>query len=183
MTFPKLIGLTGLAGTGKDTVRQILESEHGYHGLAFADPIRAMVQALFERSGIDLAYMTDRARKEVSIPELGASYRQLVQTLGTEWGRGIRSDFWVSSAKAYITSMTSKHAQFVLSDVRFLNEADMITRMGGQIWRVQRDSAEPVRPHISEQTVALIHAPIMIHNNGSIDDLRTTVNDVLWGLK
>ena len=41
MKTPAIIGLTGLAGTGKDTVRAILE-EFGYNGLAFAD-IRTML--------------------------------------------------------------------------------------------------------------------------------------------
>jgi len=179
MTTQKLIGLTGLAGTGKDTVRQILESEHGYHGLAFADPIRDMVKALLDRIGINHIYMTDRDLKEMPIPYIGASYRQLAQTLG-DWGRGINHDFFVGMSQERIGIMSYKHDKIVVSDVRFLNEADMITRMGGQIWRVQRDIAEPVRPHISEQTVALIHAPITIHNNGSIDDLRQTINDILW---
>ena len=49
MTRPRLIGLTGYAGTGKDTVRQILEDQYDLDGLAFADPIREMLSVLLAR--------------------------------------------------------------------------------------------------------------------------------------
>jgi dephospho-CoA kinase len=48
MSKPFIIGLTGYAGSGKDTVRNILEAKHGFDGIAFADPIRDMLTALLE---------------------------------------------------------------------------------------------------------------------------------------
>jgi dephospho-CoA kinase len=38
-----IIGLTGYAQSGKDTVANILVENYGYQRVAFADPIRALL--------------------------------------------------------------------------------------------------------------------------------------------
>ena len=180
MTRPVLIGLTGYAGTGKDTVRALLE-EHGYHGFAFADPMRQMVRAMVEAGGFDARFMDRRELKEEPIPFLGFSYRELVQTLG-DWGRGLAPDFWVRQASAYVADAGACGLrQFVVSDVRFLNEAAWVRQQGGVIWRVHRDLAGPVREHVSESEQDDIKPTLTIHNNGSLDDLRVTVREALEG--
>ncbi len=178
MTAPALIGLTGYAGTGKDTVRSILE-EHGYHGFAFADPMRAMVRAMVEAGGFDVRFLDRRELKEEPIPRLGFSYRELMQTLG-DWGRGLAPDFWVRPTSAYLADvMPQTFGKFVVSDVRFINEAAWVRKQGGVIWRVHRDLAGPVREHVSESEQDDIKPTLTIHNNGSLDDLRTSVREAL----
>lgn len=179
MSTSFLIGLTGYAGTGKDTVRELLE-ELGFVGFALADPIRAMVRKLLTSSGVSTAFMDDRALKEACIPALGVSYRQLAQTLGTEWGRGLQPDFWLRIAASYVTDLEwSGGSHFVVSDVRFSNEAEWVRARGGVIWRVHRNQAEPVRSHISESGVDLIKPDWTIHNNGTLADLREVVAEAL----
>lgn len=186
-TTPTIIGLTGLAGTGKDTVRAILE-EHDFVGFAFADPIRAMIRELLLVADIDPARMDDRNLKELPIYQLSSdgkpvSYRMLAQTLGTEWARGIQPDFWLRIAQSYmdgIRSMTfGDMPRFVVSDVRFQNEADWVRAQGGTIWRVDRPGVAPVRAHASEAEVAQIAHDGVIVNAGSIHDLRLMVLRVL----
>lgn len=177
MSKSLLIGLTGYADTGKDTVREILEDLHGFGGFAFADPIRDMLRELLTGSGIDDACMDDRALKEAVIPVLGVSYRQLAQTLGTEWGRSLQPDFWLRIASACVADLElSGYRNVVVSDVRFANEADWVRSRGGVIWRVQREQAAPVNPHISESGVDLIEFDWTINNNGTLDDLREVVD-------
>lgn len=171
--------MSGYAGTGKDTVRSILE-EAGFVGFGFADPIRGMLRELLTSNGIDDACMDDRALKETAIPALGVSYRQLAQTLGTEWGRNLQSDFWLRIASAYITDLEwAGNTHFVVSDVRFVNEAEWVRSRGGVIWRVQREQAQAVNPHISESGVDLIEFDWTINNNGSLEDLREVVDESL----
>ena len=170
-----LIGLTGHAGSGKDTVRNIMETE-GFVGLAFADPIRAMVRELLTSNGIDDAYLDERALKETIIPELGVSYRHMAQSLGTEWGRNLQKDFWLRLAGAFLRDQTDAgETHFVISDVRFTNEADWVKRQGGQIWRIHREGLASVRPHVSESGVDSIKPHRTIHNNGSTADLAEAV--------
>lgn len=178
MNSPTIIGLTGFAGTGKDTVRAILE-ELGFNGLAFADPIRAMLREMLTSSGLGDEWMDDRNLKEQIIPELGVSYRHLAQTLGTEWGRNLQPDFWLRLAGAYMAD-TSEQAErypvhYVLSDVRFVNEAEWVRARGGVIWHIQRCAATPVRPHVSESEINSITSDLTIFNNGTLDELRYAV--------
>lgn len=175
-----LIGLSGYAGAGKDTVRNILENQHGFAGLAFADPIRSMLRELLTSSGIDDSYMDERSLKEAEIPELGVSYRQMAQTLGTEWGRHLVHDFWLRIAGAFLDDQVNAgETHFCISDVRFANEAAWIRERGGVIWRVQREAAVPVRAHVSESEIYLFPADYVIHNDGPLDALPAAVNAAL----
>ena len=184
---PQLIGLTGLAGSGKDTVRAILE-EHGYYGMAFADPIRYMLRQLLLCSGISTEYMDERTLKEEPIPQIGVSYRHLAQSLGTEWGRAVVPDLWLRLASSHIADvcgagelLTQYPPRFVVSDVRFVNEAAWILERGGVIWRIDRPGIEAVRAHVSEQEMELIGIDQTILNGGTLDDLRTQVAQALSG--
>lgn len=179
MTAPQFIGLTGYAGTGKDTVRQILEDE-GFEGFAFADPMRGMLREMLGRAGLDDRCMDERALKELPIEDLGLSYRHLAQTLGTEWGRALAPDFWLRLASGYVAdTLRFGAACFVVSDVRFANEAAWVRAQGGVIWRIHREGVAPVRAHVSEQELDGIRAEVEIYNDGSLDTLRTTVLDAL----
>ena len=183
MTPPTIIGLTGLAGAGKDTVRAILESDHGYIGLGFADPIRNMLRTLLTDNGFSELWMEERALKEQPIPTLGKSYRELAQTLGTEWGRAtLGQDFWLRIAQAYIDQIRVQFrgaVEFCISDVRFTNEAEWVRSSGGVIWRVERPGTQAVRGHVSEQGATTIKPDRTLINDGSIDDLAVLVNSII----
>ena len=170
-----LIGLTGHAGSGKDTVRNIMETE-GFVGLAFADGIRGMLRELLTSAGIDDAYIDERTLKETIIPELGVSYRHMAQSLGTEWGRNLQKDFWLRLSSAFLRDQTDAgESHFVISDVRFSNEADWVKRQGGQIWRIHREGLAGVRAHVSESGVDSIKPHRTIHNNGTPEQLAEAV--------
>lgn len=182
MKKPTLIGLTGFAGTGKDTVRQILERQHGYTGLALADPLRHMLTALLLQSGQSTSYINLRELKEEVIPALGVSYRYLMQTLGTEWGRAIHPDFWTRIAQSRLDQLRTETfgpQAYVISDVRFESEAQWIRSQGGVIWRVYRADAAPVRAHQSETEMIRMMHDEEIANNGTIDALEARVQRAL----
>ena len=185
---PHLIGLTGYAGSGKDTVRGVLAA-HGYIGLAFADPIRMMLRTLFDQAGVCHSFMDSRQLKEIAIPQLGVSYRHLAQTLGTEWGRAVAPDLWLRIANGYINDASSAGELwsdgvplFVVSDVRLASEAQWVHDRGGVVWRINRPQAAAVREHSTEAEVGLIHADIEIDNSGSLDVLKRNVALALVGI-
>jgi hypothetical protein len=177
----RIIGLTGLAGSGKDTVRNILVQEQDFCGLAFADHIREMLRALIGGARLNTDFIHERHLKELPIPGIGVSYRHLAQTLGTEWGRSIAPDLWIKLTESTISNMASQgERRFVISDVRFLNEAQWLKESGGEVWRIDRPGISSVRDHESERQVSQIQPDRVILNNGTIEDLWKFVNAVLW---
>jgi hypothetical protein len=180
MTKPLLIGLTGLAGSGKDTVRGLLQARHEFNGIAFADPIRDMLSVLFTSCGVSDDWMTERELKERDIPAIGASYRKMAQMLGTEWGRQIDPNFWLKITEAkvkYINEIDS--GAIVISDVRFPNEAEWIQSQGGMIWKIIRPNIDAVREHASEALVNQLPYDWVIDNRGSIEDLGESIEMAL----
>lgn len=184
----KIIGITGRAGAGKDTVGSMLVYEHGFHRLALADPIKRGLEAMF---GFGATIWDDREAKErpvaqhcdVTLP-LDVTFRRLAQTLGTEWGRDmIASDVWLRCAEARIRQIKAErfpyHAKgVVITDVRFDNEADFIHEMGGTVVRIERGVGD-VAAHISEAGVSERKVDVTIWNNHTIEDLRTIVREYM----
>ncbi len=166
-----LIGLTGHARTGKTTAANHLASEHGFETYAFATPLKEGVAAIFGLNVEDL----DGDAKEELIPWLGRSPRQLMQLLGTEFGRDmISANLWVDLAEQNLDALAElvPHATgFVISDVRFENEADYIRKRGGLVVHITRSDAPDVSPHLSELGVAAQPQDLVINNDAELKDL------------
>jgi hypothetical protein len=177
----KIIGLTGPAGSGKDTVRQMLEQNHHCTGLAFADPMRAMLAPLLDLCGVGNEWMTQRELKELPIPGLGQSYRVLAQRLGTEWGRSIDPDFWVkvaAASMAEVMNIKGPDTVFVISDVRFDNEAQWVKDHGGVIWHIHRPAAQAVAAHQSENGINPELVDLKILNKYNLSELEGQVTQL-----
>ena len=180
-----LIGLTGVAGSGKDTVAELLQSHWEQAGIAstsigFADPIRAMVRVFLIYSGVQEPdrYLLNRQLKEEIIPEVGVSYRHLAQTLGTEWGQQcIGRDVWIKLLDQRFKACRNEWGatNFVMTDARFTVEADWVRAQGGVIWRIERPGVAPVREHVSEMGTIYIKSDRVIINDGTLDELRAQV--------
>lgn len=175
MYRPGIIGITGLARTGKDTVTNFILTLAGGYRYSFADPMRDMLKAL----GVDLTDPYWQDRKEVPIPALGASPRRLMQTLGTEWGRQlIHPDIWLTMAKQRLLAFGPG---MIISDVRFENEAAWVRSLGGLVIHVMRPRAEKIEEHASEAGVILNDLDFVLHNTGTLEQLFDKVKETLDG--
>jgi hypothetical protein len=162
-----LIGLTGRAGTGKDTAAAYLCARYGFAQASFADPIRSMVLLMLEEADIDHGWLTVRWLKEAEIPELGTSARALMQTIGTECGRMLNRDIWVNHLQRRLGLPEQPvHDRVVISDVRMFNEAAWVRRQGGTLLRLSRMQADAVRGHASEASIEHLAADHDISNDG-----------------
>lgn len=166
--------------SGKTAVAGILNDLMGFKTRSFASPIKRMVMELMHSAGVDPAlrtgYMT--RRKEDVIPEIGASFRYLAQTLGTEWGRNqVSYDLWVNVA----LNNPDLPRFVVFDDVRFPNEYNKLLEAGGQVWMVRRPSARIVTPHTSESLLDAKDFDEVIYNTGSHEDLKSKVHEALLG--
>lgn len=168
-----LIGLCGTAGSGKNAVASILRRQHAFGVIAFADPIYDAVAAV---TGMHRRELEDRTIKERVIPWLGKSPRELLQTLGTEWGRNtVRDDIWIQRAM----QAARGYERAAICDCRFENEAQAIRRAGGFVWQVRRRAAGlagSAGRHASEAGIPDDLVDLRIDNNGTLRDLEMAVN-------
>jgi len=167
-----LIGLHGAAGSGKDTFASALTYGTKWETRAFADPLYEAVAAI---TRMPVSWLKNRANKERVIPWIGKSPRELLQLLGTEFGRNmIRDDFWIQLAMQPPTNPES--TGIVYPDVRFDNEAQAVISRGGVILEVVRpgDSclAGTTQAHTSEKPLSRHLIFATIQNDGTLDDLR-----------
>jgi hypothetical protein len=179
LTFwePRLIGLHGKARSGKDTVGQMLKERHKILLVSFAGPIKDGLRAML---GLQEEHISG-SLKEVPLGWLPQSPRQLMQSLGTEWGRDcVSADLWLLRAQQSVKEAHRLGYHVVITDVRFENEADYIRQAGGEMWHIHRDAAHAVAGHISEAGVAYRKdlGDRLINNNGTLLALRATVLDL-----
>lgn len=170
-----IIGLTGKKGCGKSTVARIIAEKYDFGIKSFATPIKLMLSAM----GLSNEELYDPAKKEEVIPEFGKSPRELMQLLGTEFGRTLVSqNIWVTS----LDKSLDDDRDYVIDDVRFDNEAAMIRARGGLIVRVVRGLDAVSDDHISESGVNPELINYEIQNVSCYEmDLENSVNQVLGG--
>lgn len=175
------VGLIGPEGAGKTTAANIL-CDMGYTRLAFAEPLKRMLNAI----GVPQAHTHGTPDQKAAPLDLlcGHSARHAMQTLGTEWGRNcIGEDFWLQAWQGMAAAAGTP--RIVADDVRFPNEARAIRRtFGGVVICIVRDKAqfERVPQHPSEDFAAIPHDAVIV-NDGSLDFLRASLGHKLTHLK
>lgn len=175
---PPIIGIAGKARSGKNTLADFLQVETGGYLYHFADPMRAMLRAGF---GIDMNTEYWQAKKEEVIPAIGKSPRQLLQTLGTEWGRGmVHEEIWLVLAEI---QFRQRGSGMIIPDVRFENEAQWVRNRGGVIIHITRRETTDINPHASESGVAPVLGEVTISNDGTLQDLQVSVGEWVDGFK
>jgi hypothetical protein len=117
-----IIGICGLAGSGKDTAADYLVARYGFEKISFATIMKKMLAVA------GLPEPTNRDEKEKLVEGFPFTWRHAAQTIGTEWGRMcLEEDIWV---KLTMNSLDDAK-DYVVSDVRFDNEAKAILAKGG----------------------------------------------------
>lgn len=172
-----IIGLSGRAGSGKDTVGLWYQEKHGFVCRAFADPLKEAAAAIFHLSEEQLY----GKEKEVVDPFWGKSPRKILQLLGTDCVRRvIDDDVWIKSMERCIDGLTHDDGRHVvITDVRFPNEADAIRSWGGQVWRVVRPGVSDVEAHVSETALDNYRFDRVLINSGTLAEFRSLASDTL----
>jgi Deoxynucleotide monophosphate kinase len=134
----KIIGITGKAGSGKDTIVEMFLKNHEHplsQRLAFGDGVKHSAAAIFRE---DLGNFYEN--KEELSERWGITYREMLQKLGTEFARDmIDPDFWVKWLEVKIREVPDAIKLIFITDVRFDNEAMWIKQQGGIVVEVIRD--------------------------------------------
>lgn len=199
----KIIGLTGKAGSGKDTVAQIaLEwcAENGISAerVAFADPLKlSAARALGAAKTVTLEQavqfcneLKEGGRIKVELPtpplspirEYEISGREYLQWYGTEAHRDVFDlEFWVEATMKPLDErfreLRAPDVVFI-TDCRFPNEAAAVNERNGEVWEVVRPGVAAVAAHTSEAGLPEGAIEFQINNEGDLDDLRVLVRSV-----
>lgn len=170
--FPNVL-VAGKAGSGKDTVGDLLCEQYGYERLSFAGPLK--------RKARDLWPDLDWTKKQ----------RPLLQSFGSAC-REIDPLTWIKLADRDAQFCNSTHVPVVVTDCRYLNEYDYFS---SREWmciyldcdfdlRVERlvlrdgECDLQALQHVSETDMDNIDV-IHVNNESTVDELNLMVRYVL----
>lgn len=177
----QLIGITGHAGVGKDTVADWIEMEYtDVYTESFADPLK---QACAQAFGIDWPQFYSREHKEKKNEFWGVSPREIAQFVGTELFRDhiyklsprVRSDFWIWRMYGKLSGECRNQETdgdyvsgdtVIIPDLRFQNEYDFVISQGGLVIRLLRPGcigSVGIEGHRSEAGIQQLYAPDQTH--------------------
>ena len=207
----RIVGMIGPKGHGKDTAAEALIAK-GWLRASFADPLYNEVAQAFGVSRTLLEYRLTKetplpalalsncncaefVQVMLKLEELALgptelsvtmakprSPREVLQVWGTEFRRELYSaDYWRSQVRAKVQSEPG--ASWVITDVRYPNEAELLREMGGEsckLARVVRPSlmaALDIRSmHKSE--VSMLTYPVDVefeNHDDKINELKASV--------
>lgn len=201
----KVIAITGLKGSGKDTIASIIcKHDNSFKTIAFADRLKDVCALLFnwEREMLSGRFVESREWREKPdefwTKELGVEFtpRKALTSVGTDIIRGtIFNNIWDIIVKKEI--LDHPNTNFVITDCRFANEIQMVKSLNGIIVQVERGEKpswwniaekynlgelgieEPVELkaiHASEKDWIGINNPEHIfYNNGTLEDLEKEI--------
>lgn len=192
----RLIGISGKIGSGKDTTAELIQLVTVY-GLNYVTEIRNVAMRLIEDknlkeyllqncnwkvvkyayklkqiagllSGIDVEKFESQEFKKTQMsPEWGnLSVREFLQTLGTNALRDqLHEDVWINA----LFSDFDDSKNWLITDVRFPNEAKAIKEKGGIVVRIDRGLSADEHP--SETALDDYEFDYVIPNKGTIEEL------------
>jgi hypothetical protein len=181
----KIIALGGHKSSGKSEVRRILTKSYGYKHYSFAETLKNMVRLLYTDMGINLATIEEYINghlKETPLVGYGKTTRQVMQTLGTEWGRKMFSeDVWLNIMDTKL--MSARDALIVVDDVRFMNELSLLRGRATECLTVWVDKPDTVLKdyHASEVSLAPSDFSMTLHNELDRNYLDTVVEALALG--
>lgn len=153
-----IIGICGKKGAGKSTFASMLLEACAEQGLSancesFADPLKRGAAAIF---GVPVESFEDGEFKKTVDVSAGVTYRYILQTLGTEWGRDtINKNLWINLMNNQIdTALKQEVDVFIIPDVRFDNEVQVVKNdpwcPGYIVEIVDKNPQQELDTHVSE---------------------------------
>ena len=186
-----IIGISGKAGSGKDTAAKMLEvlyanpdisyedfSNRKYKNFAdiqivhFADILKETVQVLF---GIGEWETNTQEGKKTTIEWIGKTVRELLQGVGQGLRDAIDPNLWIKA----LFANTKNWSNYIIADVRYPNEVDAIKERNGVLLRINRKDAGAGN-HSSETALDNYKEwDLVIDNNSTKEDLFNILKKIV----
>lgn len=189
-----IIGFAGHATAGKSEAANALVPD--FKKIAFADKLREFLYTLDpivipgQQAAFSFKYGPSKLRSVIDqfgwdgykTSPYADSVRQMIQTVGTECGRGILGeDVWVNATLNPIMTDSSVR-DWAIHDVRFPNEAKAIKEADGYIIRINKPGVGPLNNHPSETSLNDWPFDHVINNDEGVDTLHYLVRRYVRGL-
>ena len=155
-----ILGLCAVAGGGKDFFATRAHEMAGFVPLALANHFKEEIVAK-ENGPVEQIFGDEEYDPEV---------RGYLQIRGTEEGRDVYGkDIWCRHLEARIRYLLEHGVQrFVVSDIRFPNEAEWVKALGGKVYRLdgrERDMSGELTQHRSETKVQEVNPDRVVDNS------------------
>lgn len=193
-----LIGISGKAQAGKDTFARHLIYAYGIRtgrefaykpmyysydalqGIVGIDVVKfagALKQIVSILTGILIADMEDAAIKDRKIEGWDMTLREMLQRLGTDLIKNqLDQDAWI---KALFSKYDDISSWWIVTDVRFPNEAKKIREMGGNLIRINRPGIK-LMDHPTETGLDdWADWDMVVENDKDIDKLMHFANEFI----
>ncbi|WP_405793355.1 hypothetical protein [Streptomyces sp. NBC_01506] len=183
MTY-RHVALMGRAGSGKDTVGARLVQQFAFARVAFADPLRDMALSLdpvvaYEPTGYGPLpiRLSDVVRRDgwhqaKHRPEVRRTLQRLGQSV-----RNQDDEYWLHAALAKVDVADRWGLPVVVTDTRYVNEAEALQARGALLVRVERPgkhgpAGKDERQHTSETELDDFPADAVLTNAGTVAELH-----------
>jgi len=164
-----IYGLVGYARAGKDTVAKFVCQEKSCARRAFADALKREVS--------DNLYHAVNQRIHFSDDKEKIRFRNLL----VAWGEAVREldpERWINLC----FNEMSLRGNFIITDVRYLNEAKVIKKTGGKLIYIDRPKFGAANETEARTIKEILDSGLIdytILNNGSLNELKKKAIDVI----
>lgn len=198
----RVIALSGWRGSGKDTAADYLVQEHGYSQLSFASVLKDTVA---EQYGFPRRWCDDREMKDAALvgypvvssdPFTAAIHQLLASELDSGYWtpralcilegstrRSVRANHWVEPIVNYIRRHDYDDGfKFVISDLRYTSEADVLQLLVPEIQLVRIERADSIgTTDPSERDLDNYKFDYRVSNRGTKEMMYETLDSIITG--
>lgn len=173
-----IIGITGHARHGKDSIADVLVRRCSFRKDALAEPMKAVMRIVFPTWTDEHLY---GKLKDIVDPVYGVSPRHALQSFGTQWAQSelLKYDSFqeTTGRLIWVRGLLARYkgGNLAVSDVRFPHEANELRKYGAIILMVRRPGYPVDMRHESEQGVEEIKPDYVIRNGGTLETLEDEV--------
>lgn len=185
--LPRMIGVCGDIGHGKDTVADYLVEHYGYRQLSWSEPLKRVCFAVYQHLGAERRHFfgtqADKAEELPGITDPSgkpATGRGIMEHIGTEGFRYVDRATWVKVGLAVQVDVLPE-IRWVVSDVRFANEFDAIHSRDGVVWQaIKVGGKDHGTGHQSDVGWrGLTKDALLMAKAGDLEALRLAVDEVM----
>lgn len=168
-----IIGLAGKKRSGKDTVAGFI----GKHLKKYDTQNRSII-CLYLADSLKDEYCKRVGITRQELENRKEIHRTELQDLALDRKIKEGEDYWVRQLIKKIKSIPKEPAYIIIPDVRYLCDAEFISKVGGIVWRINRDNNNVLPDnHLSETQLDRYEKfDEIIDNNVCLNVLRVKVN-------